>query len=58
MQVGDLVRWGDANGNYELGIVIELATGMIEDRVFVYFAEDNGASFISIDELEVICESR
>ena len=58
MQVGDLVRWEDANGNYELGIVIEEAGGMCEDRVFVYFAEDNGASYICIDELEVICASR
>ena len=56
MQVGDLVRWEDANGNYELGIVIEEAGGMCEDRVFVYFAEDNGCSYISIDELEVLCE--
>ena len=56
MQVGDLVRWEDANGNPEYGIVVEEVTGMTEDRVFVYFPEDNGNSWISIDELEVINE--
>ena len=55
MMVGDLVKWEDANGNPEYGIVIEEATGMSEDRVLVYFPEDNNPSFISIDELEVIC---
>lgn len=56
MQVGTLVKWEDADGNPEYGIVVELATGMSEDRVLVYFPEDNGNSFISIDELELICE--
>lgn len=56
MQVGTLVKWEDADGNPEYGIVVELSTGMIEDRVLVFFPEDDGNSFISIDELEVVCK--
>ena len=56
MQVGTLVKWEDAYGNAEYGIVVELESNMTEDRVLVYFPEDDGNSFISMDELEVICE--
>ena len=59
MQIGSLVMWGDANGNPEYGIVVEVFDSygnLDEDRVLVYFPEDNGNSFISIDELEVICK--
>ena len=56
MQIGSLVKWEDANGNPEYGVVVELSTGMIEDRVLVFFPEDDGNSFISIDELEVVCK--
>lgn len=56
LQVGTLVKWEDGDGNPEYGIVVELSSGMIEDRVLVFFPEDDGNSFISIDELEVLCE--
>ena len=56
MSVGTLVKWQDADGNSELGVVVELSSGTIEDRVLVFFPEDDGNSFISIDELEVICK--
>ena len=56
LQVGTLVKWEDGDGNTEYGIVVELSSGAIEDRVLVFFPEDDGNSFISVDELEVICE--
>ena len=56
MQVGDLVKWEDSNGNPEYGIVLELPTGMAEDRVLVFFPLDDGSSWITVDELEVINE--
>ena len=56
MKVGDLVRWQDAEGNFELGVVVDLYTGSLYEngRVFVYFPQDNGNSFISTDDLEVV----
>ena len=56
MQVGDLVKWKDSDGNPEYGIVVEEVAGMSEDRVLVFFPNDNGNSWITIDELEVICK--
>ena len=56
MEIGTLVKWEDAGGNFECGVVVELSSGVIEGRVLVFFPEDDGCSFISIDELEVICK--
>ena len=59
MQVGDLVRWQDAEGNFELGVVVDLYTGSLYadgGRVLVYFPQDNGNSYISTDDLEVVCK--
>ena len=58
MKVGDLVRWQDAEGNFELGVVVDLYTGSLYEngRVLVYFPQDNGNSYISTDDLEVLCK--
>ena len=56
MQIGSLVKWEDAYGNPEYGVVVSLTALSEEDRVLVYFPEDNGNSFICIDDLEVICK--
>ena len=58
MQVGDLVRWQDAEGNFELGVVVDLYTGSLytNGRVLVYFPQDNGNSYISTDDLEIVCK--
>ena len=61
MQVGDLVKWEDSDGNPEYGIVIEPPVVPVlsdAERAFVYFAEDGCGSYISASELEVISESR
>jgi len=55
MQVGDLVEWYDANGDIELGIVIEIPKEiMSEDRVRVHFIIENKDYLITIEDLEVI----
>ena len=57
MQIGDLVKWQDAKGNFELGVVVDLYTGSLYDgRVLVYFPQDEGNSYISTDDLEVVCK--
>ena len=59
MQVGDLVKWQDAEGNFELGVVVDLYTDSLYadgGRVLVYFPQDNGNSYISTDDLEIVCK--
>jgi len=61
MQVGDLVKWEDSDGNPEYGIVMEppvVRWLVADERAFVYFAEDGHGSWISASDLEVISESR
>ena len=53
MSVGTLVKWQDADGNSELGVVVDNEG---DGRVLVFFPEDDGNSFVSIDNLEVICK--
>ena len=57
MQVGDLVRWDNADGEYELGIVIQ-TYGSEAINVMVYFPEDGYPSVITVSDLEVVNESR
>ena len=52
MKVGDLVRWQDAYGNGELGVVVDLCSET--EGVIVYFPQDSGHSIIHPDDLEVI----
>ena len=52
MQVGDLVRWQDAYGNGELGVVLELCEE--HDAALVYFPQDSCNSLIHQDDLEVV----
>ena len=58
MQVGDLVKWQNPEGNFELGVVVDLYTGSVyaDGRVLVYFPQDNGNSYISTDDLEIVCK--
>ena len=59
MQVGDLVRWENAGGEYELGIVTEMdaAPKWKTPRVMVYFFNDAGESLMTKALLEVINEN-
>ena len=57
MQVGDLVRWENADGTFELGIVTQ-TYGSEAINTMVYFPEDGYPSVISVSDLEVINESR
>ena len=57
MQVGDLVRWENAGGEYELGIVTEMDKTALEwstPRVMVYFFVDAAESLMTKALLEVI----
>ena len=60
MQVGDLVRWENAAGEYELGIVTEMdaAPKWKTPRVMVYFFADASESLMTKALLEVVDESR
>ena len=57
MQVGDLVRWENAGGEYELGMVTDL-DGDGYDGIMVYFLLDGKPSCITRKDLEVINENR
>ena len=57
MQVGDLVRWENADGECELGIVTQ-TYGSEAINIMVYFPEDGHPSVISVSDLEVINENR
>ena len=57
MKVGDLVRWENGDGEYELGIVMQ-TYGSEAINAMVYFPEDGYPSAISVSDLEVINESR
>ena len=46
MQVGDLVRWENAGGEYELGMVTDL-DGDGYDGIMVYFLLDGKPSCIT-----------
>ena len=59
MQVGDLVRWENAGGEYELGMVIDLdGDGEEPNGVMVYFLQDGFPSCITREDLEVVNEGR
>ena len=62
MQVGSLVRWEKAAGEYELGIVTEMDAVVTSKwktpRVMVYFFADASESLMTKALLEVIDESR
>ena len=57
MKVGDLVRWENADGECELGIVTQ-TYGSEAINIMVYFPEDGHPSVISVSDLEVINENR
>ena len=58
MKVGDLVRWENQAGEYELGIVTDLDGDGDLSTITVYFLIDRYTSCISSSYLEVINESR
>ena len=60
MQVGDLVRWENAAGEYELGVVTEMdvTSEWKTPRVMVYFFADAAESLMTKALLEVINENR
>ena len=57
MQVGDLVRWENAAGEYELGIVTSFDTYDEYLGVMVYFFDDGFASEMTKEDLEVLSEN-
>ena len=58
MKVGDLVRWENQAGEYELGIVTSFDTYDEYDGVMVYFFDDAATSEMTKEDLEVISENR
>ena len=58
MKVGDLVRWDDGDGGYELGIVTSFDAYEEYDGVMVYFFDDGFISEMTKEDLEVISENR
>ena len=58
MQVGDLVRWENQAGEYELGIVTSFDAYDEYLGVKVYFFDDGFVSEMTKEDLEVINESR
>ena len=54
MQVGSLVSWETAGGEYELGVVVSVTCLSEEGRVLVFFPQDGCNSFITIDELKLL----
>ena len=56
MQVGDLVRWENAGGEYELGMITDL-DGDGYGGIMVYFLLDGKPSCITKKDLEVINEN-
>ena len=58
MQVGDLVKWENAGGEYELGVVTDLDGDDEYDTITVYFLLDGYPSCITRADLEVINENR
>ena len=58
MQVGSLVRWENAAGEYELGIVTDKDGDKDLSTISVYFIEDGYVSCITKADLEVINENR
>jgi len=58
MQVGDLVRWDDGEGGYELGIVTSFDAYEEYLGVKVYFFDDGFVSEMTKENLEVINENR
>ena len=58
MKVGDLVKWENSDGTFELGIVTDLDGGGDLSTITVYFLEDGYPSCITKADLEVINESR
>jgi len=53
MKVGDLVRWENADDEYEMGIVTHF-DGAESINVTVYFPLDGFESVITREDLEVI----
>ena len=56
MQVGDLVRWENGDGEYELGMVTDLY-GDGYDGIMVYFLLDGKPSCVTKKDLEVVNEN-
>ena len=56
MQVGDLVRWENAGGEYELGMVTDLDGDGYVLIWFSYPDQDSDYMWESESELEVICK--
>tara|TARA_R100000008_G_C3537469_1_gene142861 strand:- start:576 stop:758 length:183 start_codon:yes stop_codon:yes gene_type:complete len=57
MQVGDLVKWENAGGEYELGIVTDLDGDEDLSTITVYFLTDGHPSCITRADLEVVNEN-
>ena len=57
MKVGDLVRWENAGGEYELGIVTHF-DGAESINAMVFFIKEGFESAITKADLEVINENR
>ena len=55
MKVGDLVKWENACGDYELGIIIA-ADGDESINVVVHFLQDGSPSCMTRRDLEPVCE--
>ena len=53
MQVGDLVRWENQAGEYELGIVTSMSLSL-PGGVMVYFFDDAATSEMTKEDLKVI----
>ena len=51
MKVGDLVKWENAGGEYELGIVLSVAEPI---NVMVYFPQEGLESVMTRADLEII----
>ena len=60
MQIGDLVKWENAGGEYELGIITDMSQAIQEmfNGVLVHFIADDTVSCMPKDDLEVINEKR
>ena len=56
MQVGDLVRWPDGEGGYELGMVTD-CDGDGYGGIMVYFLLDGKPSCVTKKDLEVVNEN-
>jgi len=54
MKVGDLVRWENADGTFELGIITDKDGDEDLSTISVYFIEDGYVSCITKADLKVV----